>query len=117
MSFSWLIADVDEGILRREASLKAARAWVRRYGEGQMRLNYAYSSGLAYDYTVTSPDETGWKVTILRADQAGAYGFEWAFELPDQFPYPTDPYRHAALTDDERSELRDHIEKAISPKE
>ena len=111
MRFLWLVLDIDQGILRRERSLEAARAWTRGYGEGQLRLEHAYPSRLAFEYGVISPDENGWNAFIVRADQANIFGFAWAFELPDQFPYPADPYRHGALSDDDRAELRDHIEK------
>jgi len=113
VNFLWLVLDIDVGILRRERSLETARIWVREYGEGRLRLAHAYRSRLAFEYSVISPDETGWNVFIARADQAISFGFGWAFELPDQFPYPTEPYKHSALSDDERAELRDHIEKEL----
>ena len=110
----WLVADIDQGIIRREPSRRAALGWILGYGAGQVLSRHDYSGRPIYDYIVGIPgeEESASSYCLLRADVAHRWGFEWAFELPDQYPFPAQPYKRGALDDIEREQLRRYVERS-----
>ena len=110
----WLVADMDQGIIRREPSRRAALGWILGAGAGKVLSRHDYPGRPVYDYVVGIPGEeqSASSYCLIRADVAHRWGFEWAFELPDQYPFPTKPYTRGALDDDERERLRRYIERS-----
>lgn len=110
----WIIADMDQGIIRRESSRRAALGWILGYGAGQVLSRHDYPGRPIYDYVIGNPgeEETASSYCLLRVDVAHRWGFDWAFELPDQYPFPTQPYKRGALDDIEREQLRRYIERS-----
>lgn len=93
----WLVADMDDGILRVEPTRKAAVAWAASHACAPLRERSHYGS--CYDYTFGHPDEdANTCVFIMRADNAHWHGFD-PVQQP-LYPYPGDPHEQVDRPDD-----------------
>lgn len=85
----WLILQMDHGVIRREATRRAAVAWMTGFDGGRVLFRHCYAPG-SYEYHVGRDDDaTGYFVE--REDRASAVGW-WGLELPDAYPFPDRPY-------------------------
>ena len=88
---TWAVADMDEGILRREPSRQAALRWVLdHHCTNRVLRRHAYGPG-AYEYRVGADMEDGSEAFIVREDQLASHGYD-----PEQvslYPLPKDPHQ------------------------
>jgi hypothetical protein len=83
----WLVCDLSEGILRREATRTAALSWIRGYfliGDAPVR-RYQYGPS-CYEYVFSGNDS----IFLCREDQALRQG--WGPDQPPLYPDPEDSY-------------------------
>lgn len=86
----WLVLDMDEGVLRREPTRRAAVDWMRGYSGGQVLWSHRYGPG-AYEYTVGFPgEENGFSAFVERTEHARVAG--WPVDTEAMYPHADDPY-------------------------
>lgn len=91
----WLVCDMDEGVLRREPTRKAALRWsMNHLCASRVLERYAYGRG-SYDYLLgDGGGDSAGGVSIVRADVAARSGWK-----PDQaalYPVAGDPFEEVA---------------------
>jgi hypothetical protein len=99
---SWLVLDMDDKVLRREPTRRAAIAWAERHLCAPVRRGHRSASGAyEYEFGPHGGDMDG-SFFIERDDVALDHG--WPVDVPPLFPFPDDPHleadtpeRHAAL--------------------
>jgi len=88
----WLVLDMDEGVIRREPTRRAAVAWMLEHCGGRVLSRHTYGPG-AYEYHVGDPAEGNAVCYFVeRLARAVRSGWDWWFEIPDAYPYPDRPH-------------------------
>lgn len=88
----WLVLDMDEGVLRREPTRRAAVDWMTSHAGGSVLSRHRYGPG-AYEYTIGDRGED--RVSnyfVERLDAAVRAGWDHCFTVPDKYPYPDRPH-------------------------
>lgn len=87
----WLVCDMDDGVLRREPTRKAAlRWWMRLQDAPRVLERHTYGPG-SYDYTVGySAEDNAGSVAIIRADVAEYAG--WDLGQTPLYPSADEPF-------------------------
>lgn len=88
----WLILAMDEGVLRREPTLIAARAWMTGLFDGIVLSRHSYGPG-AYEYTIGyRGEDSASSAFVERLESAVAGGWDDWLAIPDKYPFPDRPY-------------------------
>jgi len=89
----WLILGMDDGVIRREPTRRAAVEWMCGQAGGEVLGRHAYGPG-AYEYHVgiRTDEESSAGYFVERLDAAVHSGWDHWFEIPDTYPYPDRPY-------------------------
>ncbi len=88
MSATWLVCDMDDGVLRREPTRKAAVDWFKSHSDARNVIErHAYGSG-SYEYRVGDPDDSA-SVFIIREDRAAG---KWDVTQTPLYPLADDPH-------------------------
>lgn len=100
----WLVLDMDEGVIRREPTRRAAVAWITEHHDAQVVSRRRYRAG-DYEYHIGNPgdEESGVCYFVQRLDMAVLDGWDHWFEIPDLYPFPRQP--HFADCDVDRDAL------------
>lgn len=91
----WLVLDMDDGVVRREPTRKAAVDWLTGLTEGKVLSRYSYGPG-AYEYRVglDMDDCASWFVEREDvADDPNRKG-GWDITQRPTYPHPDDPYQY-----------------------
>lgn len=90
----WLVADVDEGVLRRCRTRREAVRWMMGLFEATKVLQRIQNGPGFYEYFVSTADETwcGDEAYVMRVDVAKAHGFDP--DAPARYPHVDDPYEY-----------------------
>lgn len=93
MAVLWMILDMDEGVIRREPTRRAAVAWIIGHHGGRVLQRYSYGPGGSYEYLIgCSGEDNVVSYFVERADAAVRAGWDWLFDVPDLYPYPDRPH-------------------------
>ena len=87
---TWLVLDMDEGLLRKEPSRGAAVLWASNHLGGNVYGRHAYGPGV-YEYWIGMARDDCDTVSIVRSDKAVDQGWQAALDAGAKFPYPDDP--------------------------
>jgi hypothetical protein len=88
----WLVLDMDEGVLRREPTRRAAVDWMTSHDGGSVLSRHCSGPG-AYEYTIGYPGEDrASNHFVERLDAAVRAGWDRCFPVPDKYPYPDRPH-------------------------
>lgn len=92
MAKPWLVLDMDEGLIRREPSRKAAVAWCTGRSGIKVLSRHCFRPG-AYQYTFGWPGEdSGFGHFIEHEDAARDGGWE-CLDDEAKYPHADDPYQ------------------------
>jgi hypothetical protein len=87
----WLILDMDEGVIRREKSRRAAVAWLINHVGGAVQWRRTYGPGV-YEYRVGPHIEDCAMYFVETQENAVRGSWEHWFSVPDLYPYPDRPH-------------------------
>ena len=88
----WLVLDMDEGVLRREPTRRAAVDWIIARDGGNVLRRHCSGPG-AYEYTIGYAGDDGTSnYFVERLDAAVRAGWDHCFTVPDKHPYPDRPH-------------------------
>lgn len=90
---TWFVLDMDDGLLRREPTRRAAVDWCKHMGGPKVIKRHQYGPG-AYEYVCgyDEQDHDGGKF-IEREDAAAKHG--WDVSQAPLYPYDDRPYERA----------------------
>ncbi|MFC9973518.1 hypothetical protein ACFVH6_21750 [Spirillospora sp. NPDC127200] len=87
----WLVCDMDDGVLRREPTRAAARAWwLSHEGAARVIARHRYMPG-SYEYIVGQNVEDCASAFIVRSDVAHLGG--WDPHQAPLYPHADDPFK------------------------
>lgn len=90
----WLVAGMDEGVLRVAPTRSAAVAWASRLAEAPVLTRTHAPGGTIYTYFFGHGNEDdGVSLLLMRADHAHFHGFD-PLQQP-RYPFPDAPFENA----------------------
>lgn len=101
----WCVLNMDQGLIRREATRAAAVKWCGRQYDGQVLERHCYGPG-AYAYTFGYPNGNSSEfLSIEREDVARAQGWGDVLGSVAMYPHVDDPHqqREGRSTDEQGS--------------
>lgn len=99
MTQRWLVLDMDDGLLRREPTRRAALAWFMDHCDAPKVISrHRYGPG-AYDYRVGSDPEDAVSAFIEREDVAPRGG--WDPQQPALYPLDDKPHEQVERQPDD----------------
>ena len=99
---TWLVLDMDDGVLRREPSRKAAVEWFMGHCDASRVLSRDHYRPGAYGYHVGHKPDDSTYAFIEHVTAAGRGG--WDIDQPALYPHEDKPHEYVERPEEESSD-------------